>query len=260
MKGKVYLVGAGPGDPELLTLKAVNALKKADVVLCDDLVSDAILEYARPNARIVSVGKRGGCESTPQDFVERLMISAARKGHIVARLKGGDPLIFGRGGEECEALRAAGIDFEVVNGITAGLAAATALGIPLTHRDLCHGAIFVTGHERGGSQTDWTALARTGLPLVIYMGVARCEEIQRRLLAAGLPGATPAAAVSNVTRPDERSIVTRLDRLSAELRKSGIGSPAILLIGNVARFAVTGISPSTRGDEMPQEIQQRLGR
>jgi uroporphyrin-III C-methyltransferase len=258
--GKVYLVGAGPGDPELLTLKAVKALKKADVVLHDDLVADAILDYARPNARIVPVGKRGGCRSTPQDFVERLMIREARKGRIVARLKGGDPFIFGRGGEECEALRAAGVDFEVVNGITAGLAAATALGIPLTHRDLCHGAIFVTGHERSGSETDWAALARTGLPLVIYMGVARCEEIQRRLLEAGLPGATPAAAASNVTRPDQRSIVTRLDRLSANLRESGIGSPAIILIGNVARFAATGISPSARDDEMPQEIQQRLGR
>ena len=237
MKGKVYLVGAGPGDPELLTLKAVRALKQADVVLCDDLVGEGILDYARPNARIVPVGKRGGCKSTPQDFIERLMIAEARRGNIVVRLKGGDPFIFGRGGEECEALRKAGVDHEVVNGITSGVAAASALGIPLTHRDLCRGAIFVTGHERDGAATDWAALARTGMPLVIYMGVAHCEDIERELLAAGLPAATPAAVVSNATRADQRSIVTRLDRLAADLRASGIASPAIMVIGEVARLA-----------------------
>ena len=144
--GKVYLVGAGPGDPELLTLKAVKALRAAEVLLVDDLVSDEVLAYASPQARIVYVGKRGGCKSTPQEFIERLMINEAKQGRTVVRLKGGDPFVFGRGGEECESLLAAGIQCEVVNGITAGLAAPTALGIPLTHPRslsrccLCHGS------------------------------------------------------------------------------------------------------------------------
>jgi uroporphyrin-III C-methyltransferase len=247
--GIVHLVGAGPGDPELLTLKAVRILGQADVVLVDDLVSDEVLAYARPGARIVHVGKRGGCKSTPQEFIERLMIAQARQGRTVVRLKGGDPFVFGRGGEECEALRAAGVAHEVVNGITAGIAAATALGIPLTHRALCRGAIFVTGHERHGEAADWEALARTGLPLVVYMGVATCGEIQRKLLAGGLPGATPAAVISNATRPGQRSLVTRLDRLAADLAASGLGSPAILVIGEVARFA---------RHEVAQDVQQRL--
>jgi uroporphyrin-III C-methyltransferase len=236
--GFVYLVGAGPGDPELLTLKAVKALKRADVVLCDDLVSDEVLAHARPDARVVHVGKRGGCKSTPQAFIERLMVAEARAGRVVARLKGGDPTVFGRGGEECEALRAAGIAHEVVNGITAGLAAATALGIPLTHRALCHGAILVTGHERSGEATDWASLARTGLPLVIYMGIARCGAIQHGLMEAGVRGSMPVGAVCNATRADERSVVTRLDRLSVDLEAAAIESPAILVVGEVAALAV----------------------
>jgi uroporphyrin-III C-methyltransferase len=232
--GFVYLVGAGPGDPELLTLKAVKALKRAEVILCDELVSTGVLAYARPGARIVRVGKRGGRRSAPQGFIERLMVAEARAGHIVVRLKGGDPMIFGRGGEECEALARAGIAFEVVNGITSGLAAAAALGIPLTHREVGPGAILVTGHDRDG-HTDWAALARTGLPLVIYMGVARCEAIQRALLDAGLPGCTPAAAVSNASLPDQAAIVTRLDELAGALREAAIASPAILVIGEVVR-------------------------
>jgi uroporphyrin-III C-methyltransferase len=235
--GKVYLVGAGPGDPELLTLKAVKALARADVVLCDDLVDRAVLEHARPGTRIVPVGKRGGCRSTPQAFIERLMVAEASRGLTVVRLKGGDPFIFGRGGEECDALRAAGIDFEVVNGITSGLAAACVLGIPLTHRDLCHGAILVTGHEREGAATDWTALAATGLPLVIYMGVARAAAIQGALLAAGLAPSTPAAVVANATRAGEQSIATTLGRLAHDLRDAGIASPAIMIVGEVARGA-----------------------
>ena len=237
MTGFVSLIGAGPGDPELLTLKAVKALARAEVVLCDDLVGEGVLAYANPAARVVRVGKRGGCKSTSQEFIQRLMVREARRGRIVARLKGGDPFVFGRGGEECEALRAAGIAFEVVNGITAGLAAATALGIPLTHRALCHGAILVTGHEREGERTDWRALVATGLPLVIYMGVARCAALQQALLEAGMSPSTPAAAVSNATRPDERSIATRLDQLAPTLRREALASPAILVIGEVARTA-----------------------
>ena len=162
--GKVYLVGAGPGDPELLTLKAVRAMRAADVLLVDDLVSDEVLAYANASARIVYVGKRGGCKSTPQVFIERLMINEARQGRTVVRLKGGDPFVFGRGGEECESLHAAGIECVIVNGITAGLAAPTALGIPLTHRDICHGAIFVTGHagDEAATAPNWQALVEIG--------------------------------------------------------------------------------------------------
>jgi uroporphyrin-III C-methyltransferase len=247
-EGFVYLVGAGPGDPELLTLKAVKALGRADVVLCDDLVADEILAHARVGARVVHVGKRGGCKSTPQEFIERLMIAEARAGRVVARLKGGDPMIFGRGGEECEALRAAGIPFEVVNGITSGLAAATAAGIPLTHRALCHGAIFVTGHEREGEATDWAALARTGLPLVIYMGVARAAEIARALIAGGMDAAMPVAAVRNASRPDEHVVLSRLDGLGRDLESHGVRSPAILVVGEIAARAGVVVRRHRRSD------------
>ena len=237
MSGCVYLVGAGPGDPDLLTLKAVKAIARAQVLLVDDLVSDEVLAHAAPSARIVHVGKRGGCKSTPQEFIERLMVAEARAGRVVVRLKGGDPMLFGRGGEECAALAEAGIPYEIVNGITAGFAAANALGIPLTHRDLCRGTILVTGHEREGGLVDWDALARTGLPLVIYMGIARAESIQASLLQAGMDPATPAAAVSNATRTTQRRLATRLASLSADLRAARIESPAIVVIGEVAADA-----------------------
>src|SRR6478609_2110336 len=160
--GKVTLVGAGPGDPDLLTLKALKAIQASTVVLVDDLVNPEVVKHASPNARIVHVGKRGGCKSTPQAFIEKLMVMAAREGENVVRLKGGDPFIFGRGGEEMQHLREAGVDVEVVNGITSGLAAATALGVPLTHREHAHGVVFVTGHARPEADgIDWKALAKT---------------------------------------------------------------------------------------------------
>ena len=237
--GKVYLVGAGPGDPELLTLKAVKAMRAADVLLVDDLVSDEVLAYANAAARIVYVGKRGGCKSTPQVFIERLMISEAKQGRTVVRLKGGDPFVFGRGGEECESLHAAGIECVIVNGITAGLAAPTALGIPLTHRDICHGAIFVTGHagDEATFAPNWQALVATGLPLVIYMGVSRCESIQQELCDAGMRATMPIAVIQNATRHDQRAIVTSLQTLVVDIRASGIGSPAIMVVGETVRYA-----------------------
>ena len=150
--GKCTLVGAGPGDPELLTIKAMKAIQRATVLFVDDLVSDEIVAFSQPGARIVHVGKRGGCKSTPQAFIEKLMLTAAREGETVVRLKGGDPFIFGRGGEEVEHLREAGIKVEVINGITAGLAAVTSLGVPLTHRQHAHGVVFVTGHAKPGDE------------------------------------------------------------------------------------------------------------
>ena len=237
--GKVFLVGAGPGDPELLTLKAFKAIRAADVLLVDDLVHDDILAYAREGARVIHVGKRGGCKSTPQDFIERLMIAEAGQGRTVVRLKGGDPFVFGRGGEECESLRAADIECEIINGITAGIAAPASLGIPLTHRDVCHGAIFITGHAGEDAKTapNWRMLAATGLPLVIYMGVARCESIQRDLLDAGMRPSMPIAIIQNATRNDQRSLVTTLRDLVEDILTSAIGSPAIMVVGETVRYA-----------------------
>jgi uroporphyrin-III C-methyltransferase len=240
-QGQVTLVGAGPGDPDLLTIKAARAIAQASLLLVDDLVSDAIVALARPDARIVYVGKRGGCRSTPQAFIEKLMLTAARDGESVVRLKGGDPFIFGRGGEEVEHLRAAGIDVEVVNGITAGLAAATGIGVPLTHRDHAQGVIFITGHaKRGGAPTDWRALAASArdahLTLVIYMGVAGAQQLQDGLLG-GLPARTPVAVVQNASLPTQRSCVTELGRLASTLASEHIASPAIIVVGEVARAA-----------------------
>jgi len=225
LPGTVALVGAGPGDPELLTLKAVRAISAATVLLVDDLVSDAVLAHASPRARIVHVGKRGGCKSTPQAFIEKLMVMAAREGEVVVRLKGGDPFIFGRGGEEVEALRAAGIEVQVVNGITAGLAGLTSLGVPLTHREHAHGVVFVTGHAKpGDSGTDWPALAATArnakLTLVIYMGVSGSQQIQTELLT-GLPAHTPVAIIQHATLPQQRHAVTTLVAHHHRARRPG---------------------------------------
>jgi uroporphyrin-III C-methyltransferase len=232
---KVYLVGAGPGDPELLTLKAVRVLGMADVVLVDDLVSRAILVHVREGARVIKVGKRGGCKSTPQAFIEKLLIAEAKTGRTVVRLKGGDPFIFGRGGEEAETLRAHGVECEIVNGITAGLAAATAAGVPLTHRAHSRGVIFVTAHTAAGDEPDWRALAASGMTLVVYMGVARCGAIQAALLAAGLGASTPMLVVENASLPRERQLRTTLGRLPQDVAAGEIGSPAVMVIGEVAR-------------------------
>jgi uroporphyrin-III C-methyltransferase len=242
-RGKVWLVGAGPGDPELLTLKAVRALGEADVIFHDDLVHPACLRHSRSNARIVAVGKRGGCRSTPQAFIERRMIAEALAGSTVVRLKGGDPFVFGRGGEEADALRTAGICVEVVNGISAGIAAPAAIGISLTRRGGCHGTIFVTGHTAAGGKTgpDWRALAqvvRSGLTLVIYMGVSRLDEISGALLSGGLDPATPAAIVQSVSLPCQRSVVSVLSRLAIERKLHNLSSPAIVLIGEVVGDAL----------------------
>ena len=235
--GTVTLVGAGPGDPELLTLKALKAIQCATVLFVDDLVSSEIVAFAPPKARIVYVGKRGGCKSTPQAFIEKLMLMAAREGETVVRLKGGDPFIFGRGGEEVEHLREAGIEVKVINGITAGLAAATSLGVPLTHRQHAHGVVFVTGHAKpGDAGTDWKALSATAhsarLTLVIYMGVSGAERIQNELLS-GLPARTPVAVIQNASLPTQRHITTTLGQLASAISQSGMASPSIIVVGDV---------------------------
>jgi uroporphyrin-III C-methyltransferase len=251
--GTVTLVGAGPGDPDLLTIKAARAIATASVVFVDDLVSDDIVALAPADARIVHVGKRGGCKSTPQAFIEKLMIAAARNGDTVVRLKGGDPFIFGRGGEEVEHLQQAGITVQVVNGITAGLAAATSLGVPLTHREQAHGVIFVTGHARpGDAAPPWPQLAATArdarLTLVIYMGVRGIDAIEHGLLQA-LPASTPAAVIQHASLPHQRHVVTTLGDLAATIARDHLGSPSVIVVGDV----VAGVAEAAQA-VMPQRL------
>lgn len=235
---KVFLVGAGPGDPDLLTIKAVKAIASADVVLLDDLVNREVLQHARPDVRVIEVGKRGGCQSTPQEFIERMMVAEARAGHCVVRLKGGDPFVFGRGGEECTTLRAAGIEVDVVNGISSGLAAPSSIGVPLTHRLYSQGVVFITGHGKTASHNpDWATLAKLDLTLVIYMGIARCAEIQVALLAGGKCADTPVAVVQSATGTGQAQLITTLSQLPVALAASGLGSPSIIIIGDVVRCA-----------------------
>jgi len=254
--GTVTLVGAGPGDPELLTLKAVKAIAAATVILVDDLSNDAVLQHAHPDARIVHVGKRGGCKSTPQAFIEKLMLMAAREGHHVVRLKGGDPFIFGRGGEEIEALQAAGISVSVVNGITSGLAALTSLNVPLTHRDHAHGVVFVTGHAKpGDAGTDWALLAATAaqakLTLVIYMGVSGSQQIQDELLQ-GLPGHTPVAIIHQASLPQQRHAVTNLAHMRRTIEAEQLPSPSVIVVGDVLQGLAAMQQRTT-------QAQQRVG-
>ena len=225
MTGKVYLIGAGPGDPELMTLKAVRALGRAEVVLVDALVNRGCLAHARSGAKVIEVGKRGGCRSTPQAFIEKLLVQYAKQGVCVARLKGGDPFVFGRGGEEVEALLGQGIEVEVIPGITAGLA----LDIPVTHRGLTRGVTFVSGHA---GETDWSALARSGTTLVVYMGLRKFEAIRRSLLAVMEPR-TPACIVENGTLKTRRQAIGTLGTLSP----LGFQGPAIIVVGEVVRLA-----------------------
>jgi len=257
LQGTCTLVGAGPGDPELLTFKAAKAIHAATVILVDDLVNEEVLAHARPEARIVYVGKRGGCKSTPQAFIEKLMITAVREGEHVVRLKGGDPFIFGRGGEEVEHLREAGIECSVVNGITAGLAAVTSLGVPLTHRDHAQGVVFVTGHAKTGHAavehpTDWRALAATArdarLTLVIYMGITGVHHIQQELLH-GLPADTPVVVVQHASLPQQRQLPTTLGRMANDLAHEGFGSPAVIVVGDVVRGVM-----AVRETDLPRRL------
>jgi uroporphyrin-III C-methyltransferase len=246
--GHVSLLGAGPGDPELLTLKALRLLQEADVVLADDLVSDEILALIPAHVRVVHVGKRGGCVSTPQAFIEKLMVQEVLQGQRLVRLKGGDPFILGRGGEEVEALQAAGIEVTVVNGITSGQVALSSLGVPLTHRDHARGVLFITGHtQAGAAPTDWPALAHLahaqGITLLIYMGVAQAKTIETGLLH-GLPGDTPVALVQNASRPEQRHALCTLDALHETLHSQALHSPCIIAVGRVLQDALQAQAPA----------------
>jgi uroporphyrin-III C-methyltransferase len=240
MTGKVYLVGAGPGDPELLTLKAARVLKQADVVLHDDLVSAQILQLAPAHAQVRNVGKRCGKKSVSQEEINFLMVTLAASGLQVVRLKGGDPLIFGRVGEEVAALRQANIDFEIVPGITAALGAASTAQIPLTHRQSSHALVFLTGHSASGADpTNWRALVSLGATVAIYMPGHHYLEIARKLRAAGLPAETPCAIVSRATTSEEQIFSANLEGLKDAPR---LPAPTLLLIGEVLRHAGNRLS------------------
>lgn len=244
--GVVHIVGAGPGDPELLTLKALRVLQDADVVIHDRLVPEAILERARRDARRIYVGKARREHAVPQNRIHELMIAEARAGHRVVRLKGGDPFVFGRGGEELEAMRAAGVAVFVVPGITAALACAASAGLPLTHRDHAQAVTLATAQSKpGGEDVSWPALAVPNHTLALYMGVDQADTVAVRLMGAGRDGTTPVAVVENGTRPDQRVVTGRLDGLGDLVRTARIRGPAMLFVGETAAFV--------RADETPLE-------
>jgi uroporphyrin-III C-methyltransferase/precorrin-2 dehydrogenase/sirohydrochlorin ferrochelatase len=236
--GSVVLVGAGPGDPGLLTLRALRALNEADVILHDHLVSADVLALARRDATFIDVGKQAGRHRVEQDGIHALMIEHAKRGARVVRLKGGDPFVFGRGGEELEALKAAGIGFEVVPGITAANACAAYAGIPLTHRDHAQSVRLVTAHcEQSADRLDWAGLAQDRQTLAFYMGVAGLERIRDRLIAHGRAAGTPFAIVENGSRPEQRVITGTLAELPEIARDHAVRSPALLVLGEVAALA-----------------------
>lgn len=237
--GKVYLVGAGPGDPELLTVKAARLIASAELVVFDRLVSPAVLDMVSHSARMVDVGKETGRHSVPQDAINALLVDLAARGNDVVRLKGGDPFIFGRGGEEAEALAAAGIPFEVVPGITAASGCAAAAGIPLTHRGVAESVRLVTGHRQDDRDLDldWTSLADPRCTLVVYMGVASAERLAGGLRGAGLSGETPVAIIERGTTPHQRTLYTTLDRLSVDMARWQPKPPSLLIIGQVVAKA-----------------------
>ncbi len=238
-KGKVYLVGAGPGDPQLLTVKALRLMETADVVVYDRLVSAEVLQLVATSVARIYVGKACGDHTLNQREIDRVLIDQARSGRGVVRLKGGDPFIFGRGGEEALALAAAGIDFEVVPGITAAQACAAYAGIPLTHRGLAHGIQFVSGHRKNNDRLriDPATLSDVGQTLVIYMGLETLPQVVAQVLAAGREAQTPAAIIEHGTLARQRMFVTTLGRLSAEAKLRAVEAPALIVIGKVVSLA-----------------------
>jgi uroporphyrin-III C-methyltransferase len=248
--GRVFLVGAGPGDPELLTLKAVRLMGCADIVVYDRLVSAEVLELVPASARRVPVGKAPKCHPVPQDQINEMLVSLAQQGLTVVRLKGGDPYIFGRGSEEIECLKAAGIPYEVAPGITAAQGCSAATGVPLTHRGLATGVRYVTGHCRADLplNLDWAGMADEETTLVVYMGAANMPEIAGKLIAEGLPGGIPVLAINNGTTPAERRLIARLDSIAELARAADFTGPVLFIIGRVVSLY----------EEPPAEVLARI--
>jgi len=238
--GTVYLVGAGPGDPELLTVKGRRVIGEADILVYDQLVPPALLDLARPGCERMFVGKKGGQVCRPQGEIDETLVRLALEGKTVVRLKGGDPFIFGRGGEEAAALAAAGITFEIVPGVTAALAAGAYAGIPLTHRLHCSSVVLLTGHEdpsKPGATVRWEDYALLNATLCIYMGVRNLPTIARRLEDGGMPASMPAAIVESATTEGHRTILATLGTLAARAAAEGVEAPAMVIIGEVAAFS-----------------------
>ncbi|MBU1366101.1 MAG: uroporphyrinogen-III C-methyltransferase [Gammaproteobacteria bacterium] len=232
--GKVWLVGAGPGDPDLLTVKAARLITAADALVYDHLVGAGIMDLARPDARRIYAGKEASKHTLPQDSINELLVQLAREGLSVVRLKGGDPFIFGRGGEELETLVASGIPFEVVPGVTAAAGCAAYAGFPLTHRDHAQSVTFVTGHLKDGTvNLDWPSLARPRQTVVFYMGIGAVGEICKQMINHGLPSLTPAAVIRNGTQPDQQTLLATLGTLPHRIAESGIKPPALIVVGSV---------------------------
>ncbi|WP_423143012.1 uroporphyrinogen-III C-methyltransferase [Parablastomonas sp. CN1-191] len=239
--GTVHLVGAGPGDPDLLTLRAAQLIAQAEIIVHDGLVSPEIMALAPDGARLVSVAKQRARHTMNQDAINALLVAEALAGHDVIRLKGGDPFIFGRGGEEAEACCAAGVPVQVVPGISAASGAAAAALLPLTHRGASSAVSFVAGQCRGLSEQDWTGLAGHGRTLVIYMGVATAGAIADKLMADGLDPAIPVAVIENATRPEMRVLRAPLAGLDALVADHAVTSPALIVVGDVAAAPVSAL-------------------
>ena len=253
MIGKVFLIGAGPGDPELMTLRAVRMLEAADVVVYDKLVSAEILAMSPPGARMISVGKSPKCHPVTQDGINDILLREALDGHTVARLKGGDPMIFGRGSEEAAHLMKHGVAVEYAPGITAAQGASCSTGVPLTHRGLATGVQYVTGHRQADNvlDLDWKRLANPNTTLVVYMGVANIAQIAIGLMTENLPGSTPVMAVAKATTPDEKRLLSRLDHIAQDIREAEFAAPVLFIIGRVVSlYAQNPVS------ELAPEIQQ----
>lgn len=232
--GKVWLVGAGPGDPDLLTVKAARLIAQADALVYDHLVGDGIMDLARPDARRIYAGKEASKHTLPQDSINNLLVELAREGLSVVRLKGGDPFIFGRGGEELETLVESGIPFEVVPGVTAAAGCAAYSGFPLTHRDHAQSLTFVTGHLKDGTvNLDWPALARPKQTVVFYMGIGAVDEICRQMINHGLPSLTPAAVIRNGSMQTQQTLLATLGTLPHRLAEAEIKPPALIVVGSV---------------------------
>ena len=236
MTGKVYLVGAGPGDPDLITLKAIELIKKADVVLYDRLVSKKILAMIPKRCKSIYVGRAVGDDTTHQDSTNELMVKYAKLKKTVVRLKGGDPIIFGRGGEEAEFLKSFKIKYEIIPGITSGIGSATYAGIPLTHRQFASSVVFVTGHEDPEKKTEvvkWKKLAKSVDTIVIMMGLSRIEEISKKLIEGGMDKTTPVAVIQNGTTPKQKMIKGTISNISNKIKRNKIRPPTNIIIGRV---------------------------
>jgi uroporphyrin-III C-methyltransferase len=240
--GEVYLVGAGPGDIELITVKGMRLIREADVIVYDSLIGIELLDASRPDVELIDVGKRGSFHKAEQDEINQILVDKAREGKMVVRLKGGDSFLFGRGGEEAEALRAAGAAVHVVPGVSSSLSVPELAGIPVTHRDMASMVTIVTGHEsalKDSEVLDWSNLAKLGGTIVIMMGMSNLAKNMERLMAGGIDPHTPVTVIEKGSTPEQRVVSSEITKIAAECRSKGVSSPAVILVGKVASLCKT---------------------